>query len=953
MKHIRSKPWITSLLTAARLSGVCLAIAPPAVAQIVPDNTLPTPSSVEPGCSVCTIEGGTLQGDNLFHSFTEFSVPRGGEAVFNNQDTVDNIFSRVTGDSMSNIDGFIRANGTANVFLLNPNGIIFGPNAQLDIGGSFLASTADAIQFEDQVFYSASNPETSPLLTVSAPVGLQYGPQPTGAITNSGILEVDPSQSLALVGGDITLESGQLLAPGGRVELGGLTEAGTIELATDGGPIHLNFPNQISRGNVSLTNNAQVNVNINVDVTADNGGDIVIHGQDFESDGASLLAGIARFSGTPETQVGNITIDATGAVSLEQGAVVSNTVRPSARGNGGNITISADSLNLIGGGVIIAASFGQGDAGKITIDVREEVSISGVFFNSIGIPFSSGVSNTIVRGGRGDSGGINITVREGSLKIADGAGVDSSLVDAAGMAGDISIQVRDAVILDGVNALGFPSFISSLVDVDAVGQGGNISVTAETVSVLNGAEIEVGARGVGNAGTITIEASNAVILDGPDTTIPGTKGSGERVGGISAQVVRLPLFPITPPDEGAAGDINISTDLLFVTDGAEIQANTLNASNAGDIALTARDILIRGRSASGELPSGVFSTVQLEGEGRGGAISVEAESLQIIEGGEISTAVLGQGDAGDIELFVEDSIFLAGEDSGLFANAAEDTSGKGGNIIVDPSRIPDTIWLRDGASIAVDSQGSGEGGDIRLIADSILLEDNASISAETASNTGGDIVLDIDDLLMLRRGSQISTTAGIAEGAGDGGGIAINAQNGFIVAIPAEDSNIRADAFEGRGGNVNITAKGIFGIEPRDEPSDLSDITASSNRGVDGTVQISDPAVNPNQGLTELPSNLVDVSRLVAQGCDQPITTGQNPQGEFYNTRRGGITASPTAVLESADILEDLQPPEAWQADRPRNSPITEAQGWLRNGAGEVMLVAEASLLASQGRCWR
>ncbi|MFP4100685.1 filamentous hemagglutinin N-terminal domain-containing protein, partial [Coleofasciculus sp.] len=189
----------------------------PVSAQIVSDTTLPTQSQVR-GCPVCLIEGGTVRGVHLFHSFEEFSVQTGGEAFFNNALPIETIFSRVTGSKISDIDGLIRANGTVNIFLINPNGILFGQNAQLNIGGSFVASTANKFTFPDGSEFSATNPLAPPLLTMTITPGLQWGTLPVGDITNRGNLEVESGQTLALSGNQVT-STGSLTAPGGTITL--------------------------------------------------------------------------------------------------------------------------------------------------------------------------------------------------------------------------------------------------------------------------------------------------------------------------------------------------------------------------------------------------------------------------------------------------------------------------------------------------------------------------------------------------------------------------------------------------------------------------------------------------------------------------------------------------------------------------------------------------------------
>jgi large exoprotein involved in heme utilization and adhesion len=195
----------------------------------------------------------------------------------------------------------------------------------------------------------------------------------------------------------------------------------------------------------------------------------------------------------------------------------------------------------------------------------------------------------------------------------------------------------------------------------------------------------------------------------------------------------------------------------------------------------------------------------------------------------------------------------------------------------------------------------------------------------------------------MRHNSEIST---IARGTGNGGNIEI-VDADSIIAVPSEDSDIVANAFEGNGGNINITTQGIFGLEFRDELTPESDITASSEFGVNGTVEINTPDFNPAQGLAALPVELVDASRQIATSC---AAVGDN---KFVITGRGGLPPSPNEVLSSDAVWVDWgtlnpkvenssSPAVSTNPTAPEPAPIVEARGWVINGKGEVMLTASA-----------
>jgi filamentous hemagglutinin family protein len=480
----------------------------PSIAQIVPDATLPVNSLVTVSGKTSSIEGGTTAGSNLFHSFREFSVLTGNTAVFNNSANIQNIFTRITGGSISNIDGALKANGTANLFLLNPNGIIFGPNASLNIGGSFLATTANAVDFGGGANFSATFPgQNTPLLIVSVPLGLQYG-QSSGSIVNRSTdgLQVRSGNSLILAGGNVRLEGGVLLAPGGRVELAAVAGPGSVPLNFLGNNVSLVFPAGIERGDVSLTKEAGINVR------AAGGGNVIVNAHNFNaSEGSKVRAGINQGLGTLGARSGDIYVNAAGSIAIDgEGTFLSNAVLTNATGTGGDVNLTAKSLSVTNGAQIYAGTYGRGDAGNVNINLS-----GAAYFDGVGDGISSGAYSRVENSAVGQGGNVNLAAA--SLSITNGAALQASTY-GRGNVGSVNVNVGDTVILDGTSSEAdvFSSGIYNRVENSdsAVGQGGSISIVAGSLLVTNGAVITASTGARGNAGNLTVTVRDGITLDG-------------------------------------------------------------------------------------------------------------------------------------------------------------------------------------------------------------------------------------------------------------------------------------------------------------------------------------------------------------------------------------------------------------------------------------------------------
>ncbi len=871
-------------------------------AQVIPDGTLPNNSIVTPDGNTTVITGGTTTGSYLFHSFEQFSLSTGNTAFFNNGLTISHIITRVTGRSLSNIDGMIRANGTANLFLLNPNGIVFGPNASLNIGGSFLGTTASRITFADGSEFSATSPNAPPLLTVNVPIGLQFDssagsiqvqgpgngvvPDPQTLLPNRDArpvgLQVNPGKTLALLGGEVAIAGGNITAEAGRVELWSVSN-GELSVNIDGSNLQVNYQPGTEFKDINFTQAASI------DISGNRSGEIQMQGRQIRFADGSLI--LALNQGNQDG--GNIAIRGTESVELTgispENFVPSSflaEVTPESTGSGSNLSIETGRLVATDGGQVSTLTFGFGNAGDLTIKANS-VEVIGVS-NLTG---PSGFFSSSLDQGNGG----NLIIESDRLLLTDGAQVASNTL-GPGDAGSIRVRAN-LVEITGESSFA-PSSLSNLVQETptATGTGGNLTIEADRLIVTNGGQIASATLGFGNAGNLTIKANHIEVI--------GEAASGQSTSNLTSSA----------QGQGNGGNLIIETNSLRVADGGQIAASTGGPGNAGNLRLDAQEIQLVGRS-SDRTRSGLFASAIL---------------------------------------------FASPDSSPDSENAIQ--GGNGGDIEI----TTDKLTVRDGATISVSNfpsssasaalPGTGAAGNIRINAGSrVLLDNDGLITADTQQGNNANIIVNTRDI-QLRRGSGITTNS---TQLADGGNITLTMDN----LVGLENSDITANAEVLNGGKVTINAEALFGIAFRQEVTLDSDITATGgSEGVAGTVEINTPDVDPAAGLIELSGSVIDVTALVGKDLCSPEILANS---SFTITGRGGIPPTPMDLFGFEPIALEWARPNGTLSSQSKlsygsrtlgvnssrrtggnsrlNSPILEAQGWTEKADGTIVLTAQSS----------
>jgi len=961
-RNLYGRYWQWKIGGCIALAGVLsVGVGESVLAQITLDNTLGaegstiTPNINIQGIPSDRIDGGATRGANLFHSFGDFNVGEGRGVYFANPTGIENILTRVTGNDPSNILGRLGVLGNGNLFLLNPNGIIFSPNASLDIQGSFVATTADRVQLGNSGYFSAVDPQTSSLLSVS-PGALFFdrvANQPT-TIINQGNLSTKKDLTLSagnldlqgqlLSGGELTLQAQDTVKVRDSAAIPFIASAGGNLLVQGNQKVDIFALTRLESGFFSGGDMVLRSINtVNGDARYWSGGSVRIEQLDgklgdlyspydpiFRArgdvfintyQGASLhilAGGKVEIPGYVWIQGADPENGLVETVNLADGTIISinGKSEPTLDIRAGvNPDVIGDQiLTLIGSGNFFPPAYATSD--QSSADIR----IGTILFADVNSRPLAGrlLLTNQYQPNASLSGDIQVTQTLengwGAIFMAGGAGIPAVALNSRGgitidgivntssdssNGGAIRLEANGNITTQTLNA---STNSDSAGDISLISRNGAINATGEINTYTEFFNAE-------NGGRITLQSKG-------DITTLGMRSDGGN-DGVSGDInitsdtgtIWVNGGEINSQNYGTlkGGDIKITATegAIFLRNGTQLNANTAAQGDAGSINIFARDTVSFDRSTA-------FSRVENTATGNGGNINITTEGAIFLRNGtQLNANTAAQGDAGSINIFARDTVSF--DRSAAFSSVENTATGNGGSINITTG----SLSLNDGSALIVNTSGEGNGGTINVEAEQFFLSSNASLRGDVNPNAkgqGGNIDLDVTGLILLSgeittplpgylwTGESTRITIGVLSG-GIGSGGTLNIKAGALVL---RDGAIVKNSTQGRGdaGNINVRADtvDISGSVPNTGlPSGLFTSTdtdgSAGNIAIDTrTFRITDGAALSarSKGDGQGGNIRVNATSFEATNGGQLVTTtfGQGQAGNIFVDATDKVTIS-------------------------------------------------------------
>lgn len=873
-------------------------------AKVVTDGSVGPAQTVSGPSYLIPDTLGTTSGNNLFHSFLQFGIDQNQSITFTGPDTISNVISRVTGNEISTIDGQLQSQvGQANFYFINPNGIVFGPNAQVNVPAAFHASTASELRFEDGYIYSSAASGIS-TLTQAEPQSFGFlAPQSGSILVNGTELTFRSEKKVSLSGSNISIKG---------------PEAG---INVPGGDIHITAVGSSTTGEVPVAQAPEISVNgmVSMDssalkTTGNSGGRIVVTAGDIKMDDAVIEADNTSDSDATYSvelaadntfeMTGSSSIERTGFYNGDTGAVIIHTNEMSmddqsairtdteygSTCHAGNIEIFTDGLlNISDGAQIISMAGAAGNAGDVTIRAYD------IVIDDLANPNVTGIFSQTYLYTDGHAGLVDVRA-DNKINILNGAKISSDTW-GKGHAGNVIIHAETLKMDNSLDSTTFG--ISSTAGFGSSGNAGTVDVVInDSLDMANGAQIASETYSQGNGGNVTIKAGEIKIRgkgDFNDTGIltqsayyswgnagdiditvdslldmgNGSEISSETAGfGRSGNIVvntgalkidgnGISQFTGITSEANAssfghAGTVEVYVDnRAEMINGGQISSDTLSVGNAGTVIVKAEDMIIDNMDYF--LFTGITSETGLYSTGDAGSIEVSVKGLlALYNSGHITSSSFGTGSAGDISI-LSDTIYIDGLQTGIFSLAYKETLGYVGNIIIQANDIHLTnqadISIQADQTLTNDVLAYMPGNSIQIYTDTLYLNNNAWIRADSSVNVpAGDIRIQADNIV-VENNSRITTSSNDA----DAGDILISGKTLFI-----NDGLITTSVTgtSGDGGDINITGTGDGELLNPSDALALRNGFIQANTGAD-QAQGGDITINVNAVVKEAESQLL------------------------------------------------------------------------------------------------